>query len=87
MKLYILEARDDLPVTAEENPWYHEYDMAYAFVVRAKSPKAARKQAHFNSGDETRTIEDTWFNPKYSTCKELKADGKEGEIVRDYFSG
>ncbi len=69
MKLYVLTRR-------------HRYhDEAVAFVVRAKSPRAARRMASQHCGDEG---PDKWMDTYSVTCKELRAEGKPKIIVRDY---
>ena len=77
MKLYHLESK-------ETNLWSPWYDKAFAFVVRAKTVKDARQIASLSCGDEGKKA---WLSPYHSTCKELKADGPEETIIRDFARG
>jgi len=72
MNLYILK-RKHIPDYC--------YDMAESFIVRAKSPKNARRICSNNAGDEGANI---WLFAKHSTCRKLKADGKEEMLIREY---
>lgn len=60
------------------------WDEAEAFVVRAKSKKAAREIAAKRCGDEGK---DTWLEEGKSTIEELTASGEEGIIIRDFLNG
>lgn len=55
-----------------------ELDEIHEIVVRAKSPKAARKLAAGASIDEGPEV---WLDIKQSSCEMLKKDGKPGVIV------
>lgn len=59
------------------------YDAAEAFVIRAPSPRTARKLAAENHGDEEPAI---WLDVSRSTCKLLKEDGESEVILRDFNS-
>lgn len=72
MKLYILEPKSEAPWT----PWY---DKCFCFICRTSSAKAARRIAADNAADEGFKV---WLSPKYSSCKELKAEGEEELIIR-----
>lgn len=76
MKLYLIglteQGLDKMPCA----------DHAQGFVIRASSPRAARKIAAANKGDEEESV---WLDPKYSTCSELKTEGKAEVILRDYY--
>lgn len=75
MKLYLLKR---MP----EDGWYDE---ANGFVVRAKSPRAARELAAEQCGDEGRG---TWLNASTSTCMYLTdKNGTAGVIMRDFSAG
>lgn len=73
MSLYHLER-------IEEAGW----DEAIEMVVRARSAQVARKIASEYAGDEGAA---TWLNVELTTCRELKVDGAEGLIVRDFKNG
>ena len=64
-----------------------EYDIAWGFVVRAKSPKAARRLAAGrdtgNVGWQGNVEINRWLVPKFSSCSEVKAEGKEEIIVEE----
>lgn len=61
-----------------------KYDIAQGFVVRAGSPKEARKLASAEAGDEGA---DVWLSAERSSCKVLKQDGRQGVILRDFLAG
>ena len=65
MKLYFLNRKD-----------LCGYDERQSFVVRAKSPVAARKLVNARREDEG----EIWLDPGKVTCKELKTDGPERTI-------
>ena len=91
MKLWILKAREDLPDSV--NPWNPWYDKNFGLVVRASSESKAREMAQLCGADEVwgryikeeKRAEDipAWLDEKYSTCKELTADGVEEVILVD----
>lgn len=66
MKLYLLEA----------GAGYDEYS---GFVIRAKSPKAARKLAAEKCGEYTNGKD--FLDPKKSTCTALSIEGEEEVII------
>ena len=72
-KLYILVRRDGA-----------DYDETRAVVVRASSPRQARKLASGVHGGEGPSI---WMSTKTSSCNVLKPDGKSGIIIVDYKGG
>ncbi len=80
MKLWLLEARSGL--SKGDNPWAGTYDMAYGFVIRAKTEAQARNLCR--PGDEGK---DAWLLSKYSSCEELKAEGMPGEVLQDFHAG
>jgi len=75
MKLYLIEPIDDNRVG---------FDCAHGFVVQAGSPKAARKIAAENSGDEG---EGFWMDPDLSKVSGLRPVGKPSLILRDFLNG
>ncbi len=90
MKLWILRPVEDLP--EGDDPWHPWYDKCFGFVIRAETEEDARRIAHQHAGEENRgtflecKITDTkepWLDSKYSTCKELSAEGEEGLIIED----
>lgn len=94
MKLWLLQNKPDL---ADDDPWEPWYDKAFGFVVAAPDEQSARAIAAKHAGDESRrwtdnynSLEEThaWTDPKYSTCKELKAEDYSvpTEILRDFAS-
>lgn len=79
MKLYLLtllqnDATKDIP----------HCNIARGFIIRAKSPSAARKIASENSGDEQY---ETWIYPFKSKCEVLNPNGEQELILRDYNAG
>lgn len=93
MKLWILRPKPGL-VTGD-NPWEPWYDKAFGFVVRAETENEARCLAHDEAGEENdndflgKTTANTttpWLDSKYSTCKELTADGSRDVILRHFAS-
>ena len=80
MQLWKLTAIDTHPA------WEHTYDCAYGFVVRAISPKAARRAVvdAKQFGDEG---PDVWLDPTATKCKQLNPDGRAGIVLRDYVQG
>lgn len=91
MKLWLLKAREDLPVG--DNPWEPWYDKSFGAVVRAETEAQARQFAHENAGDENRgaflinKVADTtqpWLNSKYSQCEELLQDGTAEMVLQDF---
>ena len=69
MKLYVLQRFEV------------SYDEADTFVIRAASPRAARRVASQHCGDEG---PEPWMDVKESSCKELRSDGEQKVIIRDY---
>lgn len=74
MKLWLLKRR----------PGEGYYDEAQGFVVRATSPRAARNLASQHAGDEGA---ETWLQPKYASCTEVRLDGTETIVLRDFRAG
>lgn len=60
------------------------YDSYLGFIIRAKSAKQARKIASKNAYDEGGCV---WLDKKYSYCKIVKLDGKEGVILGSFLNG
>lgn len=77
MNIYVLKPKDRKDGGGPWNPWY---DKAFGFIVAASGPHQARILAASRCGDEGM---DVWFDPKWTTCKILKAS-KQGIILRDY---
>lgn len=83
MQLYLLKPRKI--ISHNINPWSPWYDKAFGFVIRAESEEKARKIADENAGDENGSGEmHPWMNKKLSTCTELKNEGKQELVLRDY---
>lgn len=75
LKLWLIERHDDGPY----------YDCSDEFLVRARSPRAARKiAAQATRGDEGAA---PWLDPKRSPCKEIKLDGPEEVILSSFTNG
>jgi hypothetical protein len=74
MKLYLLER---IGAT--------DYDEHAGFVIRAASPKKARKLAGTVLG--SMCAADLWLDPTRSTISVLKHDGPEEVILEDYQAG
>jgi hypothetical protein len=53
MKLWLLKPRKDLSLN---DPWRPIYDMAFGFVVRAKTEGGARLMASKYGGDELKEL-------------------------------
>jgi len=90
MKIWILNARNDL---GDDDPWNPWYDKAFGFIVRAETEEQARQYAHSNAGDENRgsflnkkiaNTKTPWLESKYTTCEELTDSGDAGIIMRDF---
>ena len=81
MKLWLLEAREDLP--DENNPWEPWYDKCFGLVVRAPDEATAREIAAAWPGDEGAAA---WRDPRLSECGELTAEGGVEIILKDYHS-
>jgi hypothetical protein len=64
-----------------------EYDEPCAYVIRAQSPKHARKIASEDyteyGWDKEQAVD--WLNPSLTTCKVLKTEGKPGIIIQDFY--
>jgi hypothetical protein len=60
------------------------YDEAAGFVIRADTPKDARKMAANEAGDEG---PHTWMDTRYSTCKVLTGEGPAGIVLTDFLAG
>ena len=90
MKLWLLRPVEGLP----DDPWEPWYDKAFGFVVRAETEQRAREIANENGGDEIgephyiklRHGIDPWLDSTLSTCVELKSDGVEEMIIKDFAS-
>lgn len=79
-KLWLLQKLLGLP--QQDTPWFHNYDKAQAFVVRAKSEAEARALAGQDAGDEGAIA---WTHAKYSSCDELTARGSAEVVLRDFY--
>ncbi len=76
MKLYLLQ-----------NPDHDDrkHDIACGFVIRAKSPKEARKIASQQCGDEG---PGTWLDPEMSSCLRIPVESVHSEVIlRDFNAG
>lgn len=82
MKLWLLKCKALHGV--KDNPWSPWYDTAQGFVIRAETTEQARTLALSHGGYEVDKYPDAWTNPKYSSCEELIAEGKEALILRDF---
>lgn len=60
------------------------YDEADGFIVRAKSPRAARFLCANQHGSEGPEV---WVDPKQSTCKLLVPDGAPGVLLCSFNAG
>jgi hypothetical protein len=90
MKLFILRPNDSIvgKTKRQGNPWDPSWDKAFGFVIRAKTQERARDMASKNSGLENKAEGlNPWLDPEYSSCIELKSDGPEEEIMRDFMRG
>lgn len=95
MKLWLLQARTDLP--EGDDPWNPWYDKTFAMVVRAKDEQHARALAHTAGADENRgsflnaksaDTQTPWLQDKYSTCEPLVARvGPAGVLITDHRRG
>jgi hypothetical protein len=67
MKLRLLKPRKGLGLN---DPWRPIYDMAFGFVVRAKTEGGARLMASKYGGDELKELAnvDPWLDPAFSSC-------------------
>jgi hypothetical protein len=83
MKVWILE-----PILKQSgDPWKPWYDKCFGFVVIASSEHEARSLADKDAGDENQgQIRSPWLNHRYSTCKELTADGEARIVLRRFDS-
>jgi len=84
MKLWILEARRDLPET--DDPWKPWYDKNFGLVVRALTEEQARKLAQRAAGDESRSGKKPWLHASYSRCEELLPDGEADVLMINHKS-
>ncbi len=75
MKLYLVERRDASMV---------KYDEYSGFVIRAKSPRAARKWAADECSDEGPEV---WMDVKLTKVQELKPEGVVDTILSDHYGG
>lgn len=80
MKLFQIRPKDNLQTSDPWKPWY---DKCFGFIIRAKTKPEARKIASENAGDEGKNA---WLDGKYSTCEELKIEGKADLIMKDFAS-
>ncbi len=90
MKLYILKAREGLE--KGDDPWDPWYDKMFTVVIRAPDETRAREIAQENSLDESRgefmgkelsKTKTPWLDNKYSSCDELKHEGRAEVIITD----
>lgn len=83
MKLWLLEAREDLPKDST-NPWHPWYDKTFGFVIRAETEYQARLIATLKGDDELQGNKDAWLDSAYSTCVELLPDGELGVVLKNH---
>ena len=86
MNLYLLQAYE-----------IDGYDCYAGFIIRAKSPAAARKEAQDNGADEIRgewSVDDKapksmpyWTDPKKTSCQLLSTKGLPGIVLSDFNAG
>ena len=84
MKLWLLEARRDLPET--DDPWKPWYDKNFGLVVRALTEEQARELAQQGAANESRNAKKPWLHASYSRCEELTVDGDEAVVLIDHRS-
>ena len=93
MKLWILRPNEKL-TNNKNSPWEPWYDKAFGFIIRAETEDRAREIANDHGGDEIgdphylpdRHGIDPWLDKTLSTCVELKSNGIEEMILRDFAS-
>jgi hypothetical protein len=68
----------------QDDPDGPKYDVAVGFVVRAKSPSAARRLAATKNGSEGK---ECWLDQKRSKCNVIYKDGPDKIIMRDFNPG
>ena len=78
MKLYLLTRKSGSRIG---------YDECAGFVIRAVSPKSARRIASQNAGDENRVVSKPWLDPEKTDCKVLNSDGEGGVVLCDFRAG
>lgn len=85
MKLWLLQARTDLP--DNDNPWLNWWDRVHGMVIRAETETQAREQGSLCIGNHslggTHDLTPAWLSPQYSTCEELLPDGEPGVLLID----
>jgi len=70
--LYLLKQKNDL-----------HHDEFWGKVIRAKNVKEARRIANVRVADEG----EIWENPKLTSCKIIKTEGKSEVILNDFHAG
>ena len=84
MKLWLLQAKE------KYRQKYFGYDCMEAIVIRASSPREARKITQANGGEEIEPMHvnakgfPAWSNPEYSTCQELRAEDAPGVVLSHF---
>ncbi len=73
MRLYLIKRKDRVG--------YDEYD---SFIVRAGTPRMARKMAALRASDEGERV---WLNPEDSTVIRIKDEGPAGIVLGSYNAG
>ena len=85
MKFWKLTPRHDTLWWCIEgkDPWQPHRNRAFGFVVRAADEEEARWLAHNNAGEENDTLTGVhpWLDEAYSTCEELRSEGKAPEVI------
>lgn len=75
MKLYLISLNQNL----------RSYDCTHEMLIRAASPKAARRIAYeASTGDQGKNV---WLDCAKSTCERLREDGAVGVIITDSLAG
>jgi hypothetical protein len=81
------------------HPWEPPFDKTFGILVRAETEADARRLANEKAGyegrgvylslgvDEDEVAEDVWLDEKWTTCRELEAEGEPGVILVDRHEG
>lgn len=90
MKLWKLWANVNDNDNDNENPWKPSVGKVSRFIIRAESEERARNVAHRHAGGENQQIANIpapWLSANYSSCIEVKLDGKEEVILSEIHDG
>jgi|CXWL01.1.fsa_nt_gi hypothetical protein len=69
-----------------EDPWIPSAGKVFRLIIRAETEERARKVAHQHAGRENQQIDNIpapWLSANYSSCVEVKMDGKEEVIFAE----